>query len=280
MVGLLLLASGIILGILVLLANKPPPSQPTTTAPVFQPNTTEPKAKLTKDNTLGMKFVPLPKGTFYMGGGGGKVGTKTEIKEDFEIAVYPVTQGQWQELMGDNPSYFSSKGGGAYQVRDFPDEDLKQFPVESVSWDDAQKFIKKLNEKERGSGWLYRLPREAEWEYACREGATSEEECSYHFYFDKPTNELTSKLANFGSNVNHPTKAGSYPPNKLGLYDMHGNVWQWCDDLYAEGGSYRVNRGGSLGGSAANCRAASRYGDEPARSYNSLGFRLARVPSR
>ena len=70
---------------------------------------------------------------------------------------------------------------------------MKQFPVESVSWDDVQEFIKKLNEKEKGKGYLYRLPSEAEWEYACRGGATSEEECSYHFYFAKPTNDLSSK---------------------------------------------------------------------------------------
>ena len=90
---------------------------------------------------------------------------------------------------------------------------------------------------------MYRLPSEAEWEYACRGGATSEEECSYHFYFAKPTNDLSSKQANFNGNypfgkadkgpyLGRTTKVGSYAPNKLGLYDMHGNVWQWCEDLY------------------------------------------------
>ena len=124
-------------------------------------------------------------------------GKKTEIKEDFEIAVHDVTQGQWQAVMGDNPSYFSRFGAGRNEVKDISDEELKLFPVERVSWDDAQEFIKKLNEKERGRGYLYRLPTEAEWEYACRGGATSEEECSYHFYFDKPTNDLSSEQANF-----------------------------------------------------------------------------------
>ena len=154
-----------------------------------------------KDGPLGMKFVPLPKATFYMGWDGEKGSAKkTEIKEDFEIAIHTVTQGQWQEVMGNNPSYFSRDGEGKDKVKDIKDEDLKQFPVEKVSWDDAQEFIKKLNEKEKGKGYVYRLPSEAEWEYACRGGATSEEECSYHFYFAKPTNDLSSKQANFNGN--------------------------------------------------------------------------------
>src|ERR1022692_4192228 len=106
-----------------------------------------------KDGPLGMKFVPLPKGTFYMGWDSkGKKATKTEVKEDFEIGVYTVTQGQWQELMGKNPSYFCRDGGGKDKVKDIKDEDLKQFPVEQVSWDDAQEFIKKLNDQEKGKG--------------------------------------------------------------------------------------------------------------------------------
>ena len=139
---------------------------------------------------------------------------------------------------------------------------------------------------------MYRLPSEAEWEYACRGGATSEEECSYHFYFAKPTNDLSSKEANFNGNfpfgkadkgpyLGRTTKVGSYAPNKLGLYDMHGNVWQWCEDLWDKGGSGRVYRGGSWGyGGGTYCRAAVRCGNAPAdRSYY-LGFRLARVPVR
>ena len=244
-----------------------------------------------KDGPLGMKFVPLPKATFYMGWNGEKGSAKkTGVKEDFEIAIYTVTQGQWQEVTGSNPSWFSRDGKGQDTVKDIKDEDLKHFPVENVSWDDAQEFIKKLNEKEKGKGYQYRLPREAEWEYACRGGATSEEECSYHFYFAKPTNDLSSKEANFDGNslfgkadkgpyLGRTTKVGSYVPNKLGLYDMHGNVWQWCEDLY-DGDSVRVLRGGSWDTDGARCQAALRGSAAPSGRFISVGVRLARVPVR
>lgn len=133
--------------------------------------------KAGEDGPMGMKFVPLPKATFYMGWENTKQGVKTEIKEDFEIAVHMVTQEQWQAVMGNNPSRFSRDGQAKVESNHIPDADLTLFPVESVSWNDAQEFIKKLNEKEAGRGYEYRLPRDAEWEYACRGGATSEEEC-------------------------------------------------------------------------------------------------------
>jgi len=244
-----------------------------------------------KDGPLGMKFVSLPKATFYMGWNGNKggaKGVKTEIKEDFEIAVHTVTQEQWQAVMGNNPSYFSRDGNGKDKVKDIKDEELKQFPVEQVSWNDAQEFIKKLNEKERGRGFSYRLPTEAEWEYACRGGATSEEECSYHYYLAKPTNDLSSDQANFNGNdpggkapqgkyLGRTTRVGAYPPNKLGLCDMHGNLWQWCAD---SGGSGRVVRGGCWNGFGSSCQAALRGWDGPAIRGNGSGVRLARVPVR
>ena len=196
-----------------------------------------------------------------------------------------MTQGQWQEVMGKNPSYFSRDGKGKDKVKDIKDEDLKQFPVETVSWNDAQEFIKKLNEREKGKGYQYRLPSEAEWEYACRGGATSEEECSYHFYFAKPTNDLSSKEANFkadkGPYLGRTIKVGSYAPNKVGLYDMHGNVSQWCEDLLEKGGSDRVLRGGCWLTAGTNCQAANRARGTPAvRRQGNVGFRLARVPVR
>src|SRR5262249_11258692 len=106
-----------------------------------------------RDDSVLMTFVRLRKGTFYMGWDGRPGSAKeTEIKEDFEIAVHDVTQGQWEAIMGSNPSWFSRKGGGRGHVLDISDEELKLFPVENVSWDDAQAFLKKLNEQYRESG--------------------------------------------------------------------------------------------------------------------------------
>src|SRR5205823_2918425 len=111
-------------------------------------------------------------------------------------------------------------------------------------WEDVvEQFLVKLNKQEKAIGWLYRLPTEAEWEYACRGRANSKEECSFHFYFDKPTDDLSSTQANFnghfpvgtadkGPYLERTTKVGSYRPNRLGLYDMHGNVWEWCSDCF------------------------------------------------
>jgi formylglycine-generating enzyme required for sulfatase activity len=247
-----------------------------------------------KDGPLGMKFVPLPKGTFYMHwghliGDPAAAVKKTEIKQDFEIAVYTVTQGQWQKLMGSNPSGFSRKGENKEKVKDIKDEDLEQFPVERVSWFDAQEFIKKLNEQEKGKGYLYRLPTDAEWEYACRGGATSEKDCSYHFYFREPTNDLSSEQANFngefpfgkgkkGPFLGRTTKVGSYVPNQLGLYDMHGNVGQWTATVLRNQDPLRVYRGGSYIATGSVCRAAFQAAERGVSRNSYIGFRLVRVP--
>jgi formylglycine-generating enzyme required for sulfatase activity len=238
-----------------------------------------------------MTFVQIPKGTFWMGGGGGKPGSKqVEIAADFYLGVYPITQGEWQGLMGDNPSWFCRDGLASDTVQDVSNADLKRFPVEMVSWEDAKAFIDKLNARERGTGWLYRLPTEAEWEYACRGGASSPEACAYHFYLDQPTNSLSSLDANFdgshpdgkaakGPCLKRTTKVGSYKANSLGLYDMHGNVWEWCEDLYESGASARVLRGGSWNYNGRSCRSASRGTQVPDYPDRNSGLRLAAVPA-
>src|SRR5262249_31783239 len=237
-------------------------------------------------SSIGMEFVLVPRGSFWMGGGGGKPGEKqVEMPHEFYLGVYPVTQGQWQAGMGSNPSWFSRTGGGNDKVKKIAAADLQRFPVENVSWEDAQEFIRKLHEQEPAPrGWLYRLPTEEEWEYACRGGARSQEECSFDFYLDQPTIDLSSTQANFngsypaaspakGPFLARTTKVGSHPPNPPAIHDLHGNVWEWTDSVV---GSGLVSRGGWRYDST-DCRAAYRGGFTPKHRFFGLGFRLARA---
>jgi formylglycine-generating enzyme required for sulfatase activity len=153
--------------------------------------------------------------------------------------------------------------------------------VDTVSWDDAQSFLAKLNERDKRAGWMYRLPKEAEWEYACRGGPmTDKADSAFAYYFDKPTNQLLPEQANFyhPNGLKQTCKVGSYPPNPLGLYDMHGNVWEWCDDAQTNRASLRIMRGGSWTAMSEGCSAANRPDRPPPARHHDGGLRVARVP--
>lgn len=245
--------------------------------PVFQPL----PGKTYHTNSVGMVLVKVPAGSYWYGGGGGKAGTQhITLDRDFYLSVYEVTQAQWQAVIGTNPSHFTRTGIGSDMVKGVGDAELAQFPVEGVSWEACQNFLTRLSERELGtSGWTYRLPTDLEWEYAARAAASAKEDCDFDFYLaGGPTNVLTADQANFvESKFDRPVSVGRYPPNVLGLYDMHGNVWEWCSDLFGKGPA-RVNRGGSWGSSAANCRAATRTSNTPANGYSNLGLRAVGVP--
>ena len=233
-------------------------------------------------NSLGMEFALVPKGKSWLGGGAGQEGpVEVNIGQDFYLGVYEVTQEEWRKIMGKNPSLFSRDRVG----KEVGDDELKRFPVENVTWLEAKEFVKLVNEKVKNdpkeAGWEYRLPTEQQWEYACRGGAmTDRAESAFDFYFAKPTNTLSRDHANFDeSGLKRPRKVGSYPPNRLGLHDMHGNVWEWCEDRFDPMGNLnRVCRGGSLNGESGYCRAANRHGGVPDLRSDESGLRLARIP--
>ena len=237
-------------------------------------------------NTLGMEFVLVPKGKSWVGGGKDKLGDKeVEIPADFYLGKYEVTQEEWEKIMGENPSFFSRTGEGKDAVKDITDADLKRFPVDNVSWDNCQLFVAKLNRLEKETGWVYRLPKKAEWEYACRGGGGRPAlEYGFDYYLDQPTNAVLPDQANFKSGVkvlNRTCMVGSYKPNRLGLYDMHGNVWEWChDEVIDKGISKRLPLGGSWSDESFNGKASfRRTPHSPSARHNTQGLRLARVPS-
>jgi formylglycine-generating enzyme required for sulfatase activity len=194
------------------------------------------------------EFFPIPAGTFSV------ESTEVKIDHDFYLGKYPVTQQQFEAVMGDNPSHF--KGGS--------------LPVETVSWDDAQTFIQKLNT--HSGKKLYRLPTEAEWEYAFRAGSTS------LYYFGDDESQLGEYAWYLGNSVQTTHPVGQKKPNGWGLYDMAGNVWEWTDSWYDSSRSNRVLRGGSWFNTAVYCRSAYRFSFHPDYRLNYVGFRLVFVP--
>jgi formylglycine-generating enzyme required for sulfatase activity len=204
------------------------------------------------------------------------------IPYDFYLGKYEVTQGQWQAVTGANPSHFARTGGGKEAVREVSDEDLKGFPVETVNVHDIEKFLEELNKQESGTGWSYCLPLTEEWEYACRGGPMSDSsESAFDFYLDGPSHQLAEDQANFGhgKGLKRPCRVGRYPPNRLGLHDMHGNVFEWCDanEPSPHNVPSPVHRGGCWDSASRFCRAAYYRVTPPYYNSNTLGVRLARV---
>ncbi len=215
----------------------------------------------------GIEFILIPAGSFTRGSKEWSDATPHQVtlSKPFYLGKYQITQAQWKVVMGNTPSIFRG--------------DTR--PVEQVSWKDCQEFIQKLNAKERTN--KYRLPTEAEWEYACRAGTTTK----FSFGDDE------SKLSQYGwfdnnsGGETHPV--GQKKPSIWSLYDMHGNVWEWCQDWHGAypknavtdpsgpgSGSDRVDRGGGWGGTAGYCSASNRDRSPPGLRFYSLGFRLAR----
>ena len=225
-----------------------------------------------------MKFVWIAPGTFTMGSsnpekgrGDDEIQRKVTFSQGFYLGVHVVTQEQWQAVLGVNPSRFTGP---------------KNLPVDQVSWHDCQQFCKKLREKNKKP---YRLPTEAEWEYACRAGSTT----PFHFGA-----ALSADQANYNANFTYgpgkqgvyrekTTPVGSFPANAWGLHDMHGNVWQWCQDWHGgysqkdltdpqgpKSGTNRILRGGSWGSNPIFFRSANRNFAAPDNRTEYYGLRV------
>jgi len=249
---------------------------------IVKPPKQGPSLPATFKNTLGMEFVRVPNGTAWLGGMAGALGNvKVEIVADFHLGKYEVTQGEWQAVMGKNPSHFTFAVLGKDQLKGVNVNDVPRLPVDSVSWDDCQAFIAKLNDKVKETGFTYRLPTDAEWEYACRGGSVTRDASGFDYCFTYPGNGITSKQANCNGDgtLKRTSVVGSYPPNPFGLHDMHGNVWEWCDDdgRIEDGIPHKIHRGGGWYNDARHCRASSRDYSPADMRLQGIGLRLARV---
>ena len=252
----------------------------------LEPLTNEMRSKLT--NSVGMRLVAIPAGRFVMGSPASEPGRRErETQREVEIAPFylgecETTQAQFEAVMQANPSAFAAGGARAEKVAG---RDTGDFPVESVTWAQATEFCRRLSELpcEKAGGRIYRLPTEAEWEYACRAGTTG----PFHFGDD------ASKLGEFAwiaeNSENRPHAVGARRPNRWALHDTYGNVWEWCADEYVVDASrsgeddaapvattMRVIRGGGFASwIPARMRSAARNFDPEAVGDADTGFRVA-----
>jgi len=247
--------------------NAPGAGSQAQSAPAVNPLSPNPQQGTVLENSVGIKLVWIRAGEFEMGSDDGESHERpihtVKITKGYYMGIYEVTQEQYRKVMGTNPSGF--KG----------DDNL---PVETVSWNDAVRFCEKLSQKE---GKTYRLPTEAEWEYACRAGRTGKY-CSGGS--EAQFGDYAWYLQNSGKKT-HPV--GTLKPNAWGLYDMYGNVWEWCGDWYGEYSSAavtdpqgpskalsRILRGGSWESGPSRCRSANRSRITPGGRLNFFGFRI------
>ena len=316
LLGVLLLAVLLITALAQQQGRKPSTSKPA------QPAKPAPSARASRPiitNSIGMEFVEIPAGSFWMGSENAPPNCprddpfterneyqdcmnrynsnkfddqetprhRVTISYSFKIGKYEVTQEQWYKVMGNNPSFCKSEKVGG---------DSRKHPVENVSWNDVREFIRRLNSMEQTN--TYRLPSEAEWEYACRAGTTTQ------FAFGS---SLSTAQANFNGNYPYGSAAkgiyrektlpvGSFAPNAFGLFDMHGNVYEWCEDdmndmhssyngaptdgsawIDARRATYLILRGGGWKLGVGDCRSACRSFHSPDQSLPFYGFRLAKM---
>ncbi|MCR4574614.1 MAG: SUMF1/EgtB/PvdO family nonheme iron enzyme [Lentisphaeria bacterium] len=294
-------------------SNITPQDSPTSSSPVNDVGNVLPKKRnpvaslegfdgiVKLPGNVELKMVEIKAGNFTMGSpedepGHDKDETLHQVKltDDFWMGIYEVTQEQYKSIMGRNPSY-NLKGG--------------KYPVENVTWKDAKDFCDKLTEQEHSAGrlkgWIFALPTEAQWEYACRAGTTSAYNFKdgSHINMDKANYDHNDSWKERSNRKDTTVEVGSYSdyPNKWGLYDMHGNVWEWCrdscnmDEQYkiiidkyesgienpcGESGKFHVYRGGGWSLNAQFCRSAERSCFGESVRFFSLGFRLALIPEQ
>jgi len=233
-----------------------------------------------------MELVRIKAGSFMMGSPGSddqaydweKPQHKVKLTHDYYLGKYPVTQEQYEKVTGKNPSYFSAGGAGKGRITGM---DTKRFPVEQVSWEDARAFCEILSRLSRRK---CDLPTEAQWEYACRAGSGT------RYSFGDSQEDLKEYAWHQGNSGSRTHEVGKKQPNSWGLYDMHGNVWQWCADRYEKNyykdspkedpqgptsDTSRVLRGGSWYNHPRTCRSAHRAWVVPSNHSYIVGFRVS-----